>query len=85
MSAFRIVLAVLAILGSSWMIWRYRWCGAYLVALIVIGTLIDAWTKPLGAPYNAAIFVLFLLVGGGVGFYFFTLPAWRRTRDQHLD
>jgi hypothetical protein len=77
MTAFRITTAILALLGSAWIIWDLRWRGVYIVGMIVATVFVERWATQIG--WNRVLSVLaFIAVAAFLGFRFFGLATPRR-------
>ena len=77
MSAFRIIVAVVALLGGAWIIWDLRWRGAYIVGMIIASVFVERWATQIG--WNRLFTVLaFIAVAALLGFRLFGPVTPRR-------
>ena len=77
MTAFRITVAALAVLGSAWIIWDLRWRGVYIVAMVIAAVFVERWARQTG--WNPVLPVIaFVLVATLLGFRLFGRATMRK-------
>jgi L-asparagine transporter-like permease len=69
-TAFRITIVVLGLLGSTWIIWDLGWRGVYIVGMIIAAVFVERWATH--TDWNPVLAVAaFVLVATLLGFRLF--------------
>jgi hypothetical protein len=77
MTAFRITVAVVAVLGSAWIVWDLGWRGVYIVTMVIVAVFVERWATQIG--WNPILPVAaFVLVATLLGFRLFGRAAIRK-------
>ena len=77
MLAFKITVAVLAFVGSAWIIWDLGWRGVYIVSMILVAILIERGASQIG--WNPLFPVAaFIVAATLLGFRLFSRTIPRR-------
>jgi hypothetical protein len=77
MTAFRITVAVLALLGSAWIIWDFGWRGVYIVGIIIAAVFVERCATHTG--WNPVLPVaFFVLVATLLGLRLFGRATMRK-------